>query len=152
LGLDDAGFNAFCDGVIREWVEWGATLKVPAHRGVDFARIPALAGARNATNATSVARTAAAPAVATGESGRKTPTGLRILAVDDDPVSLKLLERHLVIAGHQVACAADGNMALQQALETNPQVVIADWMMPEMNGLELCRALRRIESGRDIFF
>jgi diguanylate cyclase (GGDEF)-like protein len=79
-------------------------------------------------------------------------TALRVLAVDDDPMSLMLLARTLEKAGHEVQTAANGSDALQIALETSPQVVIADWMMPEMDGLELCRALRRIEVGRNMFF
>jgi two-component system cell cycle response regulator len=78
--------------------------------------------------------------------------GLRILAVDDDPTSLEILRRTLVQAGHTVQCAADGVEALQIALETNPQAIVADWMMPRMDGVELCRALRCIQVGREMYF
>ncbi|MFT5690223.1 MAG: two-component system cell cycle response regulator, partial [Planctomycetota bacterium] len=77
--------------------------------------------------------------------------GLRILAVDDDPVSLRLLVHQLEIAGHQVFTATNGREALAVALETNPQIVVTDWMMPEMDGIQLCRALRRYGSGRNLY-
>jgi diguanylate cyclase (GGDEF)-like protein len=88
------------------------------------------------------------------ESGspRATRRGLRILAVDDDPTSLFLLRRVLREEGHEVLCASDGAEALRMALENDLQAVVADWMMPRMDGLELCQALRCIQSGRELFF
>ena len=77
---------------------------------------------------------------------------LRILAVDDDAMSLRLLARHLERAGHEVSTAGDGEEALRVALEENPQIVIADWMMPKLNGLELCKALRSCDAGREMYF
>lgn len=174
LGMEPAPFKEFCDSVIREWVEWGATLHVPAQKGADVSRIAELAALQSSSPAVSAARLVVQePASAPAEdimnptdvsaraqeaardhdpSGRATFNTLRILAVDDDPMSLKLLERLLLKSGHQVVCAKDGNEALQLALEINPQVVIADWMMPGLSGVDVCRSLRRIESGRDIFF
>ena len=174
LELGQPEFDNFCRSVMHEWEEWGTTLKVPARRGIDITRIPQMAakhGARpqasggsgaapgpSAATDTDVVLPAASGQVpsstaSTGDPlGSSTPRSLRILAVDDDLVSLKVLERLLVKFGHQVLCARDGNEALQLALETNPQVVIADWMMPGLNGLDVCRSLRRIESGRGIFF
>jgi two-component system cell cycle response regulator len=78
--------------------------------------------------------------------------GLRILVVDDDPTSLEILRRTLAQAGHQVQCASDGVEALQIALESNPQAIVADWMMPRMDGVELCKALRCIQMGREMYF
>jgi len=68
--------------------------------------------------------------------------GMKILAVDDDPVSLKLLSHHLSSDGHRVTLAADGTEALSLALKQRPQLIVTDLSMPEMDGLELCRALR----------
>ena len=85
-------------------------------------------------------------------SPRGTRAGLRILAVDDDPTSLFLLRRVLQEEGHEVLCASDGAEALRMALENDLEAVVADWMMPRMDGLELCQALRCIQSGRELFF
>jgi two-component system cell cycle response regulator len=102
----------------------------------------------------SAAREDATPVVEPDEvdTSPRSGKGLRILAVDDDPTSLAQLRRVLEQAGHDVKCASDGIEALQIALQTNLQAVVADWMMPQMDGVELCKALRFIQSGREMFF
>ncbi|MEO2236767.1 MAG: diguanylate cyclase, partial [Candidatus Poseidoniia archaeon] len=55
-------------------------------------------------------------------------------------------------AGYEVVTAADGKQGLKLALELNPDIVVADWQMPEMDGLELCKALRRTQTGQKMFF
>jgi len=77
---------------------------------------------------------------------------LRILAVDDDPTSLQILRRTLQHAGHEVLTASNGADALQVALEKSPEAIVAYRMMPRMDGVELCRALRCIQSGQQIYF
>ncbi|MFH1109221.1 MAG: response regulator [Planctomycetota bacterium] len=70
---------------------------------------------------------------------------LRVLIVDDDPSALTLLSRYLTDAGHSVATAANGAEALRVLLAEGPPIVITDWAMPVMDGLELCRAIRTHE-------
>jgi sigma-B regulation protein RsbU (phosphoserine phosphatase) len=67
---------------------------------------------------------------------------MKILIVDDEPTCLLLLRQLLQAAGHEVFQADSGVEALK-ALDQNPvPLIIADWMMPEMNGLELFRRVR----------
>jgi diguanylate cyclase (GGDEF)-like protein len=148
LGVGEQAFAELCEQISREWQEWNGILKLPKRSPLRYEQLSlrlgsALPGSEGA---------APAPVAAPAPAQAGPPGALRILAVDDDPMSLKLLERTLRKAGHQVATARDGREALQIAIETNPQVVLADWMMPELNGLELCRALRRIETGQDMYF
>jgi diguanylate cyclase (GGDEF)-like protein len=63
-----------------------------------------------------------------------------------------MLERHLLKAGHDVVTARDGSEALRLALEQSPQLVVADWMMPGLDGIGLCKALRQIPDGRKIYY
>jgi two-component system chemotaxis response regulator CheY len=63
---------------------------------------------------------------------------------DDDPVSRHLVEKILARFGHDPLVAKDGEEAWKILKESRPQLVVADWMMPEINGLELCR---RVKSG-----
>jgi two-component system, cell cycle response regulator len=67
-----------------------------------------------------------------------------ILIVEDNPVSLKILEMIIKNAGYEVIPARDGSQALNILKEKFIPVVITDWVMPEMDGLELCRKIRQI--------
>ena len=73
------------------------------------------------------------------------PTGLGpadLLVVDDDPRNRKLLEEYLVAAGHAVRLAPDGRSALAAVHERVPDIVFLDVMMPDISGLEVCRAIK----------
>ncbi|MFH1134470.1 MAG: response regulator [Pseudomonadota bacterium] len=73
---------------------------------------------------------------------------LKILAVDDDRITLKFLETYLSREkGLEVHVAGDGGEALETIKENNTDILLTDWMMPKMDGLSLCRALRDLESG-----
>ena len=65
-----------------------------------------------------------------------------ILVVEDDEFLAKLLKLELAAAGYGVLTAADGEQALAAAFERCPELVLADLMMPHMDGLELTRRLR----------
>ncbi len=69
----------------------------------------------------------------------------RVLIVDDDPAALVLLEGHLSVAGYHVLRAENGVEAMRILQSEGASIVITDWMMPEMDGLELCRAVRKCE-------
>jgi two-component system response regulator MprA len=66
----------------------------------------------------------------------------RILIIEDDPAILKLLQRGLSYEGYTVDVATDGRMGLNLARDHHPDLVILDWMLPGMDGLEVCRRLR----------
>ncbi|HET91905.1 MAG TPA: response regulator transcription factor [Chloroflexi bacterium] len=67
----------------------------------------------------------------------------KILVVDDEQSILDLLEYNLQRSGYQVVVARDGRRALQLAQEEEPDLVILDLMLPGLDGLDVCRALRR---------
>src|SRR5262245_30086168 len=135
-GIAEERLAVICDDVAAAWAEWGQMLSVPTYD------LPSGTEYRS--------RERAKTADEELEAAEEPKGGLRILAVDDDVVSLRLLERHLPAAGHSVVTASNGKLALAAALETNPQIVITDWMMPEMDGLQFCKALRRFTSGRSM--
>jgi CheY-like chemotaxis protein len=74
---------------------------------------------------------------------------LRVLAVDDSPFSRKLLEHALRGQPYEVAFAKDGKEALASIAESRPNILITDWMLPDLSGPELCRKIRS-ESKADI--
>ena len=66
-----------------------------------------------------------------------------ILVVEDEAALQKLLAYNLEAAGYAVAQAYDGEEALTLVAEHEPDLVLLDWMLPQLSGLELCRRLRR---------
>jgi two-component system, OmpR family, response regulator MprA len=66
----------------------------------------------------------------------------RILIIEDDQAILKVLQRGLAYEGYTVDVATDGRTGLNQAHDHHPDLVIIDWMLPGMDGLEVCRRLR----------
>jgi CheY-like chemotaxis protein len=73
-----------------------------------------------------------------------------ILLVDDEPEILELYSEVLALMGHDILRARDGEQALGVARRRHPDLVVTDWMMPRMDGVELCREISRTEELRDI--
>jgi signal transduction histidine kinase len=77
-------------------------------------------------------------------------TRMNILVVEDDPMAINLLRLTLTQAGHEMVVANNGREALEILRSTSIRMVISDWEMPEMSGIELCRAIRSAEFGRAV--
>lgn len=67
----------------------------------------------------------------------------KILVVDDEPDALELIDVNLRAAGFEVILADDGREALQKARAIMPDLIVLDVMLPETDGLEVCKTLRR---------
>ncbi len=65
-----------------------------------------------------------------------------VLVVDDDPKLLNMLRRTLTYEGFRVLTAVDGNDALAQVQAHHPDVIVLDWMMPGLNGIQVVKQLR----------
>ncbi len=130
LGLDADDFGALVDGLTTQWLEWGSLLNVPTGDLPPFADM-------------------AAPP----KSGDDTsPAALRVLIVDDDPTVLNLMCSLLGKSlGHNVTTATNGKEALAIAVQAMPHVVLTDWFMPVMDGIEFCRALRAADWGQTMY-
>ena len=70
-----------------------------------------------------------------------------ILVIDDDPMLGRALSDRLTSEGYDVKTALSGNDGLSQALELQPSLTFLDYMMPDLNGLEVLKALRADERG-----
>lgn len=68
--------------------------------------------------------------------------GINILVVDDSQIARQDIVKPLADAGHNISEASDGLMALKMASTTTFDIIISDVHMPEMNGIELCEALK----------
>lgn len=137
LGLDSDGVNTLCDGAVESWVEWGRLLKMPAQA------LPPMATLRDAAVQTVDATV--------GPSGMAGGSTLRVVVADDDPAVRALLRSMLERAGHTVFEAAGGRQGMALALEVQPQMMLVDAAMPDLDGLSLTRALRQTRIGRGIY-
>lgn len=81
------------------------------------------------------------------EAGRR-----RVIVADDDPTLLALLARQLSAAGYDVVSCADGVQALDAVQRMGTGVVLADWNMPNIDGLGLCRRIRELSADDAIGF
>ncbi len=77
-------------------------------------------------------------------------TAAHILVVEDEEDIAEILRLHLERSGYQVSKVADGPAALETAASVVPDLILLDLMLPEMDGLEVCRRLRAEEETRDI--
>ncbi|HOJ37970.1 MAG TPA: response regulator [Ignavibacteriales bacterium] len=76
----------------------------------------------------------------------------KILIVQDDEDTRFILEKLLQLNNYDVRAAKDGLEALQIISEYNPKVIIADWTMPRMDGIELCTRLKENPATKVIYF
>jgi phosphoserine phosphatase RsbU/P len=76
----------------------------------------------------------------------------KILVIDDDPTTLVVLRKTLLEEGYEVLTAPNGAEGLAQARTFQPALIICDWIMPELDGLELCRRVKADSQLSTIFF
>jgi len=137
--------NALGDLIVNDWWDWGDLLSVPTRTLPGFSELSDW----NERNIEPVRfnPTGGRPLIA-----RTNEHGLDILFVEDNAVVREGTKRLLERAGHQIRTAGDGREALEILRQSPPQVVLSDWHMPNMDGLELCAHLRRTELGKRTFF
>jgi diguanylate cyclase (GGDEF)-like protein len=134
LGINADQLAILTDRIVAEWQGWGKILDVPTQALPPFAEIAA--------------------AMPPGRP-QKQPDGqaapLRIMVVDDQASTRQFMQAILSDAGHQVVAASNGKDALSISLEFHPQLIVTDWVMPEMDGITLCKSLRATKSGQRIY-
>lgn len=137
LSIEEGLLTGMCDRVVEEWQQWGTLLNVATKPVPPFQQmVHTLPGTDE-----EVADLAGTP-----ERHR-----IRVLVVDDDPAMRALLRAALQKIGNEVIEAGNGRAGLELALETQPHMMIVDWVMPEMDGMELTKALRQTKIGKGIF-
>jgi diguanylate cyclase (GGDEF)-like protein len=131
LGLDAVEWGVCADACIAKWQALGAKLSIQtfATPGFDTLVTDSMRPDREVNSA-----------------------WLRVLVVDDDPIALHIVQEWLNTAcGYTVRVAANGVDALALAESFLPHVVLTDWRMPVMDGLELCAALRASDWGKSVY-
>lgn len=79
-----------------------------------------------------------------------TNKNIKILLVDDEPDILEIVGFHLQKVGYQIFKAKDGNEAVEKAKALEPQLILLDIMMPNMDGIEACEKIRAIKGLENI--
>ncbi len=77
-------------------------------------------------------------------------SGMKVLLVDDTPANLTILRKILEIEGYSLSVVTSGELALKVARKFQPDLVLLDIMMPDMDGFETCRRLKEMEEGRNL--
>ena len=67
---------------------------------------------------------------------------LKILVIDDDRIIQIVLKQALQTQGYEVILASNGKQGIKQAHDHHPALIICDWQMEEMDGLEVCREIK----------
>lgn len=131
LGLKADALGAHVDATIAQWQSWATRFNVLSQPNEGFDKI---------------VRDKLHPEF-TSDS-----RWLRILVVEDDPIVRQLLQSWLEEeCQHTVAVACNGREALELAVNFTPHIVITDWRMPEMDGVDLCKALRSSSWGQSVY-
>lgn len=143
LGLDRDDFAAACERIGREWLEWSKLLQLESVAPPAFGSLVQKGSAAlPRAEPLSPVQPVAAPSV---------ESGMRVMVVDAEPAVRRELRGLLEAAGHLVVEAGNGREGMELALEVQPHMMVLDWAMPEMDGLELVRALRATKMGRGIY-
>ena len=140
VGLDEAALSKLTDEVVAQWREWGKILEVRTQSLPAFEAL------------TQVKATAPVMREPDKLPDPRTVQPLTVLIADDDRATLMLVEHLLKALGHKVHTAQDGRSALAQAMSIRPQIIISDWIMPGLDGVSFCKALRQTEEGQQIYF
>ena len=74
----------------------------------------------------------------------------KILIVDDNPSNLKVLYTYLIDAGFEVLVAEDGETGIEVVSHSQPELILLDVMMPDLDGFEVCRRLKANPQTKDI--
>ena len=74
----------------------------------------------------------------------------RILLVEDEPAQRDILSYNLRAEGYQVECAASGDEAIEFLMDDTPDLIVLDWMLPGVSGIEICRRVRVNPKTRDV--
>lgn len=127
--MDENGLSEFLGRVENQWREWGKLIGI----------------------ATESQPIAPAEPQADGQTDGAETERLEILLVDDDPLMLARLSKHLKSHGYGVTALRDGETALAYALEHESRIIVTDWHMQPMDGLQLCKHLRSLDLGKSLY-
>lgn len=141
LRIEPEVLENMIDGVMRGWDEWAGMLQIGVRPNVSFAPPSSVFA--------DLLRTQQDTAAATGAD--EGPRALRVLLAGCDDEQRIALSAALGAQGYEVFAADNGQRALEVALSVQPHILIVDWQLPELDGVQLTRALRDTRMGRGMY-
>ncbi len=161
LGIEPRVLHEIGDRIQPAWAEWSEFMGVPAGVAVNFVNTfaelrrigiecPEPPATRPEPEEDEEAEELAND-IATFEAPVAREAPLRILLIDDEEQMLRLISHYLEREGYDVVTAASSEEGLQKAVSHDPQLVISDWMLPGMSGIELTKTLRETEAGHKMY-
>lgn len=145
LGLSSDGMSVLGDKIVNDWWGWGDLLKFPTRTLPGF-------GELSDWNERGVEAKRYNPTAGKALVAKQRGAGLHILLVEDKSNAQLVTLRKLEKAGHHVDVASNGIEALAMLRQNPPEVILSDWHMPELDGLDLCQFVRSSEYGRRMYF
>lgn len=180
LGMDAERTQVFCENAAKQWRAWGESLEIETNEVSFTSILTAISHGRERLEQEEREGTAGKGASPTASNGETTETSdlateprrktvrrptaamrtsdaapdadrISVLAVDDDPVSLRLLVRHMRNERFDVTMARSGKEGLKKALQEKPDILVIDQDMPGLSGLEVVESLRRSSVGSSMY-
>jgi two-component system cell cycle response regulator len=129
--ISPGNLSALLQRIVSRWQEWSILFEIP------------------------VRECAPSTLISSAEAGEPAAAEARepfcILAVDDDPQTLTTLHELLANEATSILAAAGSDEALRLAIQHQPDLIIANWHMPDISGLDLCRMLRKTEFAKHLY-
>jgi two-component system, cell cycle response regulator len=133
IAISSEELTVLVDKIISRWQEWGLLFQIPVQESSSYTQIKSIGKGDPEPTSTNMQE------------------AFCILAVDDDPLTLRILESLLTKDATTILTAENGDDALRLALQYQPDLVITDWRMPKMSGIELCKTLRKTEFAKNLY-
>jgi len=74
----------------------------------------------------------------------------KVLVIEDEPAQVEMLRYNLKLQNYEVVVATDGETGVEKARDEQPDIILLDWMLPRLSGIEACRQIRRLDATRQI--
>ena len=139
-GMADVGMDDLVENILSEWHDWSHNF------GLDEIQV-----SFNQLAGVAIEHDEAVPELAMQDEVVAS-NRVNVLIVDDEPEMLQYVRLCLSSPEYQVYTAENGEDALSKLVEVSPDIIISDWIMPELDGLGLCRVVRQSSEFSGVYF
>lgn len=138
IKINKEDLYALCDGSVRDWTNWGGMLHIKT------SDVPPLESITKETQPVESHKTE------DREPASSESASIRVLVIDPEPKTVDVV-RACLPPEAVVQTAGCGTDALRLTLELDPQIILTEWEVPGLSGVDLCRSLRQTKTGQQIY-